>query len=213
MLCISHGEQGACAFLRLLCFLLAVYQCGQLVSKDLLCLIELASFPLVHLIDLLKRQESQHTQAFEYVCICHVSPVLVEIERRSLVRIKPYGAALSLTHLLALGVEQQSDRHCVCIFAELAADQLGTAEHVAPLVISAELHVAAVFLVQCIEIVALHDHVVEFQEAQAAFHTLFVALCSQHAVYAEVCAYLAQYIDGIQVEQPVCIVYHQRLII
>ena len=142
--------------------LLTVYQRGQLISKDLFRLVELASFPLVHLIDLLKRQECQHTQAFQDICVCDVSPVLVEIERRSLVRIKPYGAALGLTHLLALGVEQQSDRHCVCIFAELAADQLGTAKHVAPLVIASKLHVAAVFLVQCVEIVALHDHVVEF---------------------------------------------------
>ena len=111
-------------------------------------------------VDLLERQERQHPQAFQDVSVRYISPVLVEIERRGLVRIEPYRAALRLAHLLALGIEQQGDRHRVCILAELPADQLGTAEHVAPLIVSAELHVAAVFLVQCIEIVALHDHVV-----------------------------------------------------
>ncbi|MNO08641.1 hypothetical protein D3C81_2314000 [compost metagenome] len=51
------------------------------------------------------------------------------------------------------------------ILAELSADQFGSAKHVAPLVITTKLHVAAMALEQLVEIVALHDHIVKFQEA------------------------------------------------
>ena len=51
------------------------------------------------------------------------------------------------------------------ILAQLPANQLCTAQHVAPLIVAAELHITAVALKQLIEIVALHDHVVELQEA------------------------------------------------
>ena len=47
------------------------------------------------------------------------------------------------------------------ILAQLAANQLCTAQHVAPLIITAELHITAVFLEQHIEVIALHDHVVK----------------------------------------------------
>ena len=53
----------------------------------------------------------------------------------------------------------------MCILAQLAANQFCSAQHVAPLVIAAKLHVAAVPFEQLIEIIALHNHVVEFQEA------------------------------------------------
>ena len=42
------------------------------------------------------------------------------------------------------------------VLAEFSSDQLCTTEHVAPLVISAELHVAAISLEQLVEVVALH---------------------------------------------------------
>ncbi len=183
-----------------------MYQCGQLVCKDFFCLVKLTAFPFVHLIDLLQRKEGQHTQTFQNVRICHVSPVLVEVERRSLVRIKPYCTALCFTHLLALRVEQKCDCHCISVFAELTADQLCTAEHIAPLVIAAELHVAAVFLVQCIEVVALHDHVVEFQEAQTSLHSLLVALSCQHTIDREMRSYFTKQLYIVQIQQPFCIV-------
>ena len=46
------------------------------------------------------------------------------------------------------------------------------ASPIAPLVVAAELHIAAVILEQMVEVVALHDHVVELQEAQTLFHVL-----------------------------------------
>ena len=142
-----------------------MYKLCQLVCKDLLGFVQLAAFPFGHLVDLLKRKESKKTHTFDNVSIVYISPVLVEIERGCLIRIKPYSSGLCFSHLFALRIEKQCDGHGIGILAKLTADQLGTAKHVAPLVIATELHVAAVFLVQHVEVVALHDHVVKFQEA------------------------------------------------
>ena len=97
------------------------------------------------------------------------------------------------------------------VLAELLADKLSAAQHICPLVVAAELHVAAVLLVQHVEIVALHDHVVELEEGQTALPALLVALEGQHLVYAEACAYLAQNVDVVEIHQPVGVVDHDSL--
>ena len=146
-----------------------------------------------------------------HIGVADVAPVLVELERAGLVGVKPDGVARGLAHLLALGVGQQRDGHGVGILAQLAADQLGAAQHVAPLVVAAELHIAAVILEQMVEVVALHDHVVELEEGQALLHALLVALGAQHVVHAEAGADLAQQLNVVQVQQPVGVVQHQGL--
>ena len=77
---------------------------------------------------------------------------------------QPYGAGLSFTHFFALGIEKQGNCHSMSVLAQLSADQFCTAKHVAPLVVSSKLHVTAIFLEQHVEVIALHDHVVKFQE-------------------------------------------------
>ena len=62
-----------------------------------------------------------------------------------------------------------------------------------------------------VEVVALHDHVVEFEEGQALLHALLVALGAQHVVHAEAGADLAQQLNVVQVQQPVGVVQHQGL--
>ena len=172
----------------------------QLVGQNLLGLVQLLALPVVHLVDLLQRQEGQHTDALENVRVADVAPVLVELERARLVGVKPDGVARSFAHLLALRVGQQRDGHGVGILAQLAADQLGAAQHVAPLVIAAKLHVAAVILEQMVEVVALHDHVVELEEGQTLLHALLVALGAQHVIHAEAGTDLAQQLDVIEVQ-------------
>ena len=90
-------------------------------------------------------------------------------------------------------------------------DQLRAAQHIAPLVVAAELHIAAVVLEHIVEIVALHDHVVELQEAQALLHALLIALGPQHIVDGEAGTYLTQQIHVIQLQQPVGVVEHDGL--
>ena len=186
-------------------------QLCKLVCEYLLTLVELASLPAGHSLDLLDGEEGQHANALHYVRVGYVSPVLEELERRGLFRVEPYCALLGLAHLLALGVEEQRDSHSVSVLAELLADKLGAAQHICPLVVAAELHVAAVLLVQHVEVVALHDHVVKLEEGQTALPALLVALEGQHLVYAEACAYLAQNVDVVEVHQPVGVVYHDSL--
>ena len=97
------------------------------------------------------------------------------------------------------------------IFAKLPANQFGAAQHVAPLVIASELHIAAVVLEQVVEIVGLHGHVVELQEAQALLHPLLEALCPEHIVHGEAGTDVPDEVDIVQVQQPVSIVHHLGL--
>ena len=74
----------------------------QLVSKDLLCPVEVYALPPVHLVDLLKRQEGQHTDAFHDVAVIDIAPVLEEVIRACLFRVKPHGISCGLAHFFAL---------------------------------------------------------------------------------------------------------------
>ena len=186
-------------------------QFGQLVGQNLLGGVELAALPLVHFVDLLQGQESQHPDAFEDVGVLDVPPVLVEVVGRGLVGVQPHGAAGGLAHLLALRSQQQGNGHGVGVLAQLAADQLGAAQHVAPLVVAAELHVAAVMLEQVVEVVGLHGHVVELQEAQALLHPLLEAFGPQHVVHGEAGADVPDEVHVVQVQEPVSVVHHLGL--
>ena len=186
-------------------------QLGQLEGQDLLSGVQLTALPGIHLVDLLQRQEGQHPDALEHIGISHVPPVLVEVVGRGLVGVQPHGAAGGLAHLLALGVHQQRDGHGIGVLAQLAPDQLRAAQHIAPLVVAAELHVAAHRLEHVVEIIGLHNHIVKFQEAQALFHPLLVALGPQHVVDGEAGAHLPQQLDIVQLQQPVGVVQHQGL--
>ena len=81
------------------------------------------------------------------------------------------------------------------ILAQFLTDQLSPSQHIAPLVISAEFHITIVFLEHVVEVVGLHDHVVELQEGQSLLHTLLIALCTKHIVDRETSAYLTEQID------------------
>ena len=199
--------------LRLVRLVVSVNQAGQLMGQDLLGLIELAALPLCHLVDLLQRQEGQHAQALDDVRIADVSPVLIEVVGGRLVRIQPHGAADSLAHLLALRVEEQVDGHRVRVLAKFLPDQLRAGQHVGPLVIAAELHAAAVFLVQHVEIVSLHQHVGEFQEGKPVLQPVDIASGAEHVVDRKLGSDVAHEFQEVQVPKPVGIVDHQRLVL
>ena len=184
---------------------------GQLIGQDLLGGVELGPLPLVHLVDLFQGQEGQHTDALEHVGVAHIAPVLVKFKGRGLVGIQPDGVAGGLAHLFALRVGEQGDGHGVSVLAQLLADQFGTAQHIAPLVVAAELHVAAVLLEHVVEVIGLHDHIVELQEGQALFHALLIALGPKHIVDGEAGAHLPQQFHIVQVQQPVGVVEHHGL--
>ena len=95
------------------------------------------------------------------------------------------------------------------VLAELSSDQLGTCQHVGPLVIAAELEVAAVILEQFVEIICLHQHVIELKECESLFHPLLVAFRPQHVIYRKMRTHLAQELNIVEVEQPVSVVDHE----
>ncbi len=99
----------------------------------------------------------------------------------------------------------------MCVLAQLPADKLCTAQHIAPLVIAAKLHVAVVALEEVVEVVGLHNHIVELQEAKPLLHTLLVALRPEHVVHREAGPHLPQQVHIVQVQQPVRVVDHLGL--
>ena len=64
-----------------------------------------------------------------------------------------------------------------------------------------------------VEVVALHDHVVEFQEGEPLLHTLLVALGAQHVIDTEAGANFAQQLYIVQVQEPVGVIQHHSLAI
>jgi len=82
---------------------------GQLVSQNFLGFVQALILPCAHLVDLLQRQEGEHTDALHHIGIAHIAPVLVKLEWTGLVGVQPDGIAGGLAHLLALRVGQQGD--------------------------------------------------------------------------------------------------------
>jgi len=58
-----------------------------------------------------------------------------------------------------------------------------------------ELLVAAVVLEHVVEVVALHDHVVELEEGQALLHALLIALGAEHVVDGEAGTHITQQLN------------------
>ena len=94
------------------------------------------------------------------------------------------------------------------ILTQLPSDKLSTAEHIAPLIVAAELQVTVVLLEHVIKVIGLHDHVVKLQERKTLLHTLLVALGSKHIVNRETGTNLSEQLNVIQVHKPVGIIDH-----
>ena len=43
-------------------------------------------------------------------------------------------------------IRDRGNGHCVCVLAELLSDKLRTAEHIAPLIVTAELHLSLIHI-------------------------------------------------------------------
>ena len=71
------------------------------------------------------------------------------------------------------------------IFSELLSNKFRSGEHIAPLVITAELHIATVVLIEAVEVISLHEHIGKFQEGKSVCETIHIATGSQHLIYGE----------------------------
>ena len=98
------------------------------------------------------------------------------------------------------------------VLTQFFADQFRAGQHIAPLVVAAELHVAAVFFIQAQEVIGLHDHVVEFQEGKSLLHSLLIASGAEHIIDGEMNADITDEFNIIEVAEPVGIVDHQSLV-
>ena len=95
------AEQPPGRRLGLFSLLGAVDHLGQLIGQDLLGPVQLFALPVIHLVNLLQRQEGQHPDALEHVGVIHIAPVLIEFEGAGLVGVQPDCVAGGLAHLFA----------------------------------------------------------------------------------------------------------------
>ena len=88
----------------------------------------------------------------------------------------------------------------------LAADEVRTAEDIAPLVVTAHFELATVIPVEAEKIVALHEHIAEFEEGQAALIALLIAFRAEHLVYGEMDCDIAHEVHEIEIAEPVGVI-------
>ena len=62
----------------------------------------------------------------------------------------------------------------------------------------AALHIAAHGLEHMVEVVGLHDHIVEFKEAEPLLHSLLIALGTEHVVDGKTSPHLSQQLDIVE---------------
>ena len=149
----------------------------------------------------------------DHVGIADVSPILIELIRRGFLRIEPDGALLGFAHLFAFAVLQQFHGQTEYFFSVAAAVQFDAADDVAPLIVAAQLHDAAILTVEHEEIVTLHQHIVQLEERETPLQALLIAFRGQHPIHGEMYSDFAQKVNVIQIAQPIGIVDHQRVAI
>ena len=66
-------------------------------------------------------------------------------------------------------------------------------------------------LKKVIEVIALHYHIVKFKERKPLFHSLLIALRTEHIVDRKACADLSQKVDIVEIEKPIGIIHHLSL--
>ena len=99
------------------------------------------------------------------------------------------------------------------VLAKLLPDKVSSCQHIGPLVISSELHIAAIVLIKPVEVIGLHDHIVELKESEALLHTLLIASGCQHMIYREAGSYIPEELYIVEVQEPVSVVDHDGIIL
>ena len=163
---------------------------------------------------------SAYHQSSKKQVICTFPAVLLRELLKIFVRAglfggEPQRALLGFAHLAPVMGQQQLEGAGKGAGLLLAADEVCTAKHVAPLVVAAHLQTAAKALIQLQKVIALHEHVGELQEGQAVLglHARLVAVGGEHLVDREGGANVAHEVDKVEVTQPVAIVDDNRLVL
>ena len=60
--------------------------------------------------------------------------------------------------------------------------------------------------IELVEVISLHDHVIELKEGKTFFPTLLVAFSGKHTVYGEVCTDFTKKVTITQLSQPITVI-------
>ena len=157
--------------------------------------------------DLRLRQEREHLQQVLHLAVRAVEPELVELVWAQHSAVKPDGVAFGLAELLTLSVGDNRAGEHVHIHATYLVDQVKTGREVAPLVGSAKLKHAMVFVEQVHEVVALQHLVAELGEGNAIFRIQPTGngVFGEHGTQTEVLADVTQEVDDVHGGRPIVI--------
>ena len=100
------------------------------------------------------------------VVVADVQPELIEAVGRGAIAVQPDVAALSLAKLLAVALGDERTGQCEGLYlvAQRAANQFCTSSHIAPLVVTAQLQLHAIVLIEIQEVVTLQQLIGELGE-------------------------------------------------
>ena len=133
---------------------------------------------------------------------------MIKFKWGGLFGIQPHSALFRFPHLFSFAGSQKSEGHAINLLPFFSSEQLHAADDITPLVIAAQFQNTSIAMVQLQEVIALHQHIVEFNEGKAPLHPLLIAFCGQHPIYSEMNADIANEFNIIQIQKPVSIISH-----
>ncbi len=162
-------------------------------------------------------QKSEYLDVPLSILVAYVQPELIELVRRSLLRIKPYVAFFGLAELRPVSLLHERAGESECIgFPEHPADEFHSRRDVAPLVASAQLQANALVLIKPQVIVALKQLVAEFSERHALTRivreTLLHRILGHHVVDGDMFADIPDEVQECVILHPVVVVHKLSLI-
>ena len=126
--------------------------------------------------NLLQGQERVELQQPFHVPVVRVHPELIELVRRRALRVEPHRSCFRLAELRARRREQEGLRQAEGLAAARLSDVLRPRQQVPLLVVSPHLQLAAVVIVEVLEVDGLQEHVGELRVGYPLLRVLKPAL-------------------------------------
>ena len=211
---ISTAKQGLGGEDDFLQFVFAVHHAGDFGGEAFVTAAEFGAGVVLGLdgFDFFVREQRELAQEARHIGVLGVHPELVEGVGACLGGVHPDGTGFGLAEFFARARGDEREGDHVGLLAAHFAHEVDAGGHVAPLVAAADLHGAAVALIEHHKVIGLQDHVGEFGERDAAFETGADGFLGEHPRDGEVLAHVAQQLDGAEFADPGGVVFDDGLL-
>ena len=165
-------------------------------------------------IDDILLQRSKDLDILLGIVVADIQPELVELIWCGALGVEPDVSRLGLTELLTVTLSNQWAGQCesLILVAKGTTDELRTRGNVTPLVVTAQLQLTVLMLVEVEEVVALQQLVGELGERQTVasrtVQALLNAILGHHIVHGDVLTHLTGKVEEGEVLHPVVVIDH-----